>query len=116
MDIVAVEFLQNISKKFYPEKRTSGCTRHSKPTLIGRLCITEEQSTELARYSYYHEGFFMFFTEEIAAYFVVNTDVLSNTLVIKPMGFPGFRDHIVYKYEGGITSKQLEKFKRVYNH
>jgi hypothetical protein len=134
-DMTDIKFLQELFKKFVPAVISSKGLNHKKskkPIHQGWLDITEEESTRLARNADYHDGPFMFLTGKTTKYITVDLDRKNelrkdhaekidgvlywdnnydesdymNTLIIKtPSG--GF--HIVYKYEDGIKSGQLEK-------
>ena len=128
-----LRFLQDLFKRFVPAKISMKHNKHSKrPIFEGWLNITAEQSKELAGHAKYQEGPFIFITGESTRLMTVDVDRRNsmikdhegkidgveywdehypdpahmNTLIIKtPSG--GF--HLVYKYEEGINSGQLEK-------
>ena len=127
------EFLQNIFKKFCPAKYDdNGWKRSKRPMFKGWLDVTEEQSAELAQHVDYREGPFMFLTGKTTQYIAVDLDKRDahrrdhvnkidgmqyweehycepdhmNTLIIKT---PSGGRHLVYKYQDGIKSGQLEK-------
>ena len=127
------EFLQNIFKKFCPAKYDgNGQKRSKRPLFKGWLDVTEEQSAELAQHVDYREGPFMFLTGKTTEYIAVDLDKKDarrkdhvnkidgmqyweehycepdhmNTLIIKT---PSGGRHLVYKYQDGIKSGQLEK-------
>ena len=129
-----IKFLQYMFKRFVPAKIGNNAKNKSskKPVFKGWLKITEAQSNELARHVKYHDGPFMFITGETTKYMTIDVNrkdssrndhagkidgveywdkhypdpAHMNTLIIRtPTG--GF--HLVYKYEDGINSGQLEK-------
>ena len=128
-----IRFLQDLFKRFVPAVISSKGHKKSKhPIFKGWLNVTEEQSAKLARHANYQDGPFMFLTGKITKYIAVDLDRMDasredhankvdgvqywddnfddsdhmNTLIIKT---PSGGVHLVYKYEDGIKSGQLEK-------
>ena len=130
-----IVFLQNLFDKFVPARishdNASGKTS-KRPIFTGWLNITAEESVELARRADYKDGPFIFLTGKTTNYVTVDLDrkdtsrndhidkldwvayytrhfgdpTCYNTLLI---GTPSGGSHLVYKYEDGIQSGQLEK-------
>ena len=127
------KFLQDIFKKFSPAKSEgNGLKRSKRPVFKGWLDVTEEQSVELAQHVDYRDGPFMFLTGKTTEYIAVDLDKKDdlrkdhvnkidgmqywednfcepdhmNTLIIKT---PSGGRHLVYKYQDGVKSGQLEK-------
>lgn len=125
--------LQEIFKKFSPAKSDGrGQKRSKRPVFRGWLDVTEEQSAELARHVDHRDGPFMFLTGKTTEYIAVDLDIKDasrqdhvnkidgmqywednfcepdhmNTLIIKT---PSGGRHLVYRYQDGIKSGQLEK-------
>jgi REP element-mobilizing transposase RayT len=126
-------FLQDLFKRFVPAViSNTGLKKSKRPVFKGWLDVTEEQSAELARHVNYQDGPFMFITGKKTKYIAVDLDRREesrddhedktdgveywnnnfeesdhmNTLIIKT---PSGGVHLVYRYEEGITSGQLEK-------
>ena len=131
-----IAFMQKLFKRFVPaevtRKAASPHKSSKRPVFKGWLNVTEEQSKELARHPDYRDGHFMFLTGKLTQYIAVDLDRKDesrfehankvdgvqywgnhfedsdhmNTLIIKtPSG--GF--HLIYEYEDGIQSGQLDK-------
>ena len=103
-----------------------------RPLYKGWMKITEEKSAELASQANHRDGPFIYLTGETTKHFVVDLDTkdplrkdheqkidgveywtqhfeepdTTNTLVIKT---PSGGYHLIYKYEKGVTSGELEK-------
>jgi hypothetical protein len=133
LQITDIKFLQDLFKRFVPAVISSKGQKLSKqPVFKGWLDVTEEQSADLARHADYQDGPFMFLTGKITKYIAVDLDRRDesrhdhvnkvdgivywddnfdksdhmNTLIIKT---PSGGMHLVYKYQDGIKSGQLEK-------
>lgn len=133
--VTDIKFLQHLFKRFVPAviaRKEGGQKLAKRPVFKGWLEVTEEQSAELARHVDYYDGPFMFLTGKTTEYIAVDLDRRDisrqdhadkvdgvvywqsnfdesdhiNTLIIKT---PSGGVHLVYRFEDGIKSGQLEK-------
>ncbi len=133
--VTDMEFMQNLFKRFVPavvSNKGIGNKKSKRPVFKGWLSVTHEQSVELAQHADYHEGPFMFLTGKTTQLIAVDLDRKDtsredhadkvdglaywddhfdesdyiNTLIIKT---PSGGIHLVYKYQDGVKSGQLEK-------
>ena len=135
--VTDIKFLQHLFKRFVPaviseSSKGSGQKLSKRPVFKGWLDVTEEQSAKLAQHADYHDGPFMFLTGKTTEYIAVDLDRRDesrhdhegkvdgvvywesnfdetdhcNTLIIKT---PSGGVHLVYRYQDGVQSGQLEK-------